>query len=286
MVKKYGELYLRARRALLPVEGEQAAYAARELLALASGKSAAAVLADRELYASEAIEERLQGYVDRMLQNEPLAYILGSWSFYGLDFSVGPGVLIPRDDTMAVTDLALEYLRGRPAPRRALALCTGSGCIGAVLAHQLPSAHITEADVSRDALAAAKQNIHALHLQARVALLALDVRRPSPGYLGSFDVIVSNPPYVTAEQMAQLPPSVRDYEPALALDGGGDGLQFYRDIVQNYASRLLPDGAFCFEFGMGQHTAVGQILRDAGFSRLTFRNDLRGVIRAVRAEKE
>ena len=286
MVKKYGELYLRARRALLPVEGEQAAYAARELLALASGKSAAAVLADRELYASEAIEERLQGYVDRMLQNEPLAYILGSWSFYGLDFSVGPGVLIPRDDTMAVTDLALEYLRGRPAPQRALDLCTGSGCIGAVLAHQLPSAHITEADVSRDALAAAKQNIHALHLQARVALLALDVRRPSPGYLGSFDVIVSNPPYVTAEQMAQLPPSVRDYEPALALDGGGDGLQFYRDIVQNYAPRLLPDGAFCFEFGMGQHTAVGQILRDAGFSRLTFRNDLRGVIRAVRAEKE
>ena len=285
MVRKYGELYLRARRALIPVEGADADFAARELLSLASGKSPAVLMADRELYASEEIENRLNGYVSRMLQNEPLAYILGSWSFYGLEFAVSPDVLIPRDDTMAVVDLAVEFLRTHPAPRRALDLCTGSGCIAAAVAHQVPTAHVTAADLSREALRTAKENIKSLHLQSRVTTIALDVRTPAPGYLGSFDVIVSNPPYVTSVQMQELPPSVRDYEPSLALDGGEDGLRFYRDILANYMPRLAPGGAFCFEFGLGQQDSVAQLLQDAGFSRITLRRDLRGVVRAVRAEK-
>ena len=116
MVKKYGDLYLQARRALLPTEGENAAAAARELLAFASGKSVAAVLADANLYASEQIEADLNGYVNRMLAHEPLPYILGQWDFYGISLEVTPDVLIPRDDTMAVTDLALECCG--PAIRR------------------------------------------------------------------------------------------------------------------------------------------------------------------------
>ena len=125
MVKKYGDLYLQARRALLPTEGENAAAAARELLAFASGKSVAAVLADANLYASEQIEADLNGYVNRMLAHEPLPYILGQWDFYGISLEVTPDVLIPRDDTMAVTDLALEVLRtGHPSPR-VLDLCCG-----------------------------------------------------------------------------------------------------------------------------------------------------------------
>ena len=159
MVKKYGDLYLQARRALLPTEGENAAAAARELLAFASGKSVAAVLADANLYASEQIEADLNGYVNRMLAHEPLPYILGQWDFYGISLEVTPDVLIPRDDTMAVTDLALEVLRtGHPSPR-VLDLCCGSGCIGLAIAHQLPDAHVTLADISRPALAVAKRNI-------------------------------------------------------------------------------------------------------------------------------
>ena len=115
MVKKYGDLYLNARKALRPGYGENAGVYARELLSLASGKSVAALLSDRELYASEAIEEKLNDYLGRALAGEPLAYILGEWSFYGLPFIVTPDVLIPRDDTMAVTELAIEAARTYPA---------------------------------------------------------------------------------------------------------------------------------------------------------------------------
>ena len=153
MVKKYGDLYLQARRALLPSEGENASMAARELLAFASGKSVTAVLADSNLYASEQIEEKLSSYVNRMLAHEPLPYILGQWDFYGISLEATPDVLIPRDDTMAVTDLALDVLRGREAPR-VLDLCCGSGCIGLAIAHQLPDAHVT--------LAAGLTDVHIL----------------------------------------------------------------------------------------------------------------------------
>ena len=137
------------------------------LLAFASGKSVTAVLADSNLYASEQIEEKLSSYVNRMLAHEPLPYILGQWDFYGISLEVTPDVLIPRDDTMAVTDLALDVLRGREAPR-VLDLCCGSGCIGLAIAHQLPDAHVTLADISRPALAVAKRNIKRLKLMNRV----------------------------------------------------------------------------------------------------------------------
>ena len=189
MVKKYGDLYLQARRALLPTEGENAAAAARELLAFASGKSVAAVLADANLYASEQIEADLNGYVNRMLAHEPLPYILGQWNFYGISLEVTPDVLIPRDDTMAVTDLALEVLRtGHPSPR-VLDLCCGSGCIGLAIAHQLPDAHVTLADISRPALAVAKRNIKRLKLMNRVTAIGLDAKKPAPSFVGTLDAL-------------------------------------------------------------------------------------------------
>lgn len=285
MVKKYGELYLNARKMLLPGEGENAAVYARELLALASGKSVAALLADRELYASEAIEEKLDGYLARVLAGEPLAYILGEWSFYGLPFKVTPDVLIPRDDTMAVTDLAIEAARACSAPQRVLDLCTGSGCIGLALAHSVGTARVTLADISDAALRVARQNIANLRLKSRVTAFSVDVLQPAPKFLGQFDLIVSNPPYVTTKQMSQLDVSVWAYEPHLALEGGMDGLDFYRAIVKNFAAALRPGGTVCFEFGMGQEAGVAAILQDAGFAELTFRKDLRGVVRAVSAQK-
>lgn len=286
MVKKYGDLYLQARRALLPSEGENASMAARELLAMASEKSVASVLADSGLYASEPIEEKLNGYVARMLAHEPLPYILGQWDFYGLSLEVTPDVLIPRDDTMAVTDLAIETLRTRPQPQRVLDLCCGSGCIGLAIAHQLPSARVTLADISRPALAVAKRNIKRLKLMNRVTAIGLDARKRAPSFVGTLDTLVCNPPYVTSAEMAQLEPSVRLYEPSLALDGGSDGLAFYRAVCENYTHLIAEGGYLCFEFGLGQHVAVSMLLQEYGYTDITLRKDLRGVVRAARGKKK
>lgn len=285
MVKRYGELYLEARRALRVTEGENASYIARELLSFASGKSAAALIADRELYASEETASAVQAYTVRILQGEPLAYVLGKWSFYGMELTVTPDVLIPRDDTMAVTELAIEKLRAMPKPQRVLDLCTGSGCIGLAIAHQIESARVTLADISLPALKIAKKNLADLKMTGRVNALQADVREPAPAFWGQFDLIVSNPPYITEQEMRELDRSVRDHEPHLALDGGEDGLDFYRAILCNFTNSLRPGGWICLEFGFRQHMQVGMLLSDAGYRNLHFAKDSGGIIRAVCAQK-
>ena len=285
MVKQYGQLLRETRARLRPTEGELAAQTARELLAMASGKSVAALLADQELYASEAIEARLGDLTARYLAGCPLAYLLGQWDFRGLTLTVTPDVLIPRDDTLAVTELAIERLQGREGPLRVLDLCTGSGCIGLAIADAVPNARVTLGDVSPAALRVAKQNISNLGFSTRVTAFELDALKPAPAFLGQFDVLVSNPPYITKMEMAELEPSVRDFEPHLALDGGEDGLDFYRAIVRNYGGLVKPGGALCFEFGMGQEDAVCAILREGGFAEPELREDYRGVVRAVCAKK-
>ena len=285
MVKKYGQLLRETRSRLRPTEGELAAQSARELLAMAAGKQPAALLADLELYASEPVEARLAGLTERYLAGCPLAYLAGTWDFCGLTLTVTPDVLIPRDDTLAVTELAIERLREREAPARVLDLCTGSGCIGLAIAHALPHARVTLGDVSDAALRVAKKNIADLGLSTRVTAIELDALKPAPAFLGQFDVLVSNPPYITKAEMPELEPSVRDFEPHLALDGGEDGLDFYRAIVRNYGGLVKPGGTLCFEFGMGQEDAVCAILREGGFAEPELRKDYRGVVRAVAANK-
>ena len=285
MVKRYGELYLEARRALRASEGENASFVARELLGFASGKSAAALMADRELYASEQTAERMEQYTARALQGEPLAYILGKWSFYGLELTVTPDVLIPRDDTMAVAELAIGKLREMEPPQRVLDLCTGSGCIGLAIAHQIETARVALADLSQPALRIARKNIADLKMIGRVNALQADVREPAPKFWGQFDLIVSNPPYVTAQEMTELDVSVRAHEPEMALDGGEDGLDFYRAILQNFTPALRTGGWICFEFGFRQHMQVGMLLSDAGYCNLRFVKDSGGIIRAVCAQK-
>ena len=286
MVKRYGELYRDARRLLRGTEGENADLAARELLMLLTGKSAEALLADRELYASEEIEERLHDAIARMIAGEPLAYVLGTWSFCGMELTVSPDVLIPRDDTMAVTELSVQALSETEGGMlRVLDLGTGSGCIGLAIAKLEPRARVTLADISPEALRIAKKNLNDQKLTGRVTTFELDMKKPLPKFLGQFDLIVSNPPYVTRAEMQRLEPSVRFYEPHLALDGGEDGLDFYRAIAQNAAPALKEGGSVCLEFGMGQEQAVASILRAEGFTDLQFREDWRGIVRAVRAKK-
>lgn len=285
MVKKYADLFLDARRALLKQEGQFAANVARELVCAASGKTAEQIIADREIYASEEVCELTESFVQRRLRGEPMPYILGQWDFYGMTLIVTPDVLIPRDDTVVVTELAIKkamYLEQNP---RILDLCTGSGCIGLAVARRVKDARVTLGDISPAALRVARRNISQLKLTGRVNCVAMDARKPAQEFLGTYDLIVSNPPYVTTKQMQQLDPSVRDFEPHLALDGGEDGLDFYRAIINNYSSALAPRGYLCFEFGMGQENAVCSLLRKGGYEILELKKDTADITRAVLAQK-
>ena len=284
MVKKYSDLCMELRRTLAKNGDLQPALTARELVAAASEKTMEQLLRDMQLYATDEAIRRLRDLESRYLQGEPLAYLLGRWSFYGLPMVVAPEVLIPRDDTMVVTALALEAIKETENPR-VLDLCTGSGCIGVAIAHFRPDARVTMADISLAALQVAKDNAALNNVSKRVNLLQVDACQPAPAFLGEFDVIVSNPPYITGAEMLELDTSVKDYEPHLALFGGDDGLDFYRHICRNFRPCLKEDGCLCFEFGMGQETAVGDILKENNFEDLTFCRDTSNIMRAVMARK-
>ena len=285
MVKKYSQLYLEARSSFLKQEDQQtASLLARSLLCYVSGKSQEQIIADREMYANQDICAAMESAVQRVLDGEPLAYVLGEWSFYGMTLYVDQNVLIPRDDTCAVTQLAIKrglFLEQDP---RVLDLCTGSGCIGLAIANRVKDARVTLADVSRDALAVAKKNITRHKLSARVSCVQADALQLASSFLGKFDMIVSNPPYIPSGEMPDLDSSVKDHEPHLALDGGKDGLDFYRAIVKNYTSALKPGGFLCFEFGMGQGDDVCDILVKNGYTVLERVQDFNERERAVLAQ--
>ena len=286
MVKTYGELYRHVKYILQDVEGPQAANTARELLSFVTGYDVAAVMGMQTIYAAEETAKRYLDLAAEMLAGKPLAYILGKWSFYGLDLTVTPDVLIPRDDTMAVVDLALEQSRRLPSNPRILDLCTGSGCIGLALASRIKDARVTLADLSPKALKIAKKNTTDLKLTGRVSCIQADALQPASRFLGQFDLLISNPPYITGDEMEKLECSVRDYEPHMALYGGEDGLDFYRSIAVNYAAALKPGGFLCLEFGMGQEDAVCWILEANDYEVLELRKDTGGIIRAVLAKKK
>lgn len=286
MVKTYGELYRYVKHLLREEEGDRAAFTARELLCFVTGYEPAAIMGMQSIYAAQETAQKYLDLANRVLEGEPLAYILGRWSFYGLDLTVVPGVLIPRDDTMAVVELALEQKDDLPQNPRILDLCTGTGCIGLALASQLKDARVTLADLSPVALRVAKKNTTDLRLTGRVSCIQADVTAPASRFLGQFDLIVSNPPYITGEEMKTLQRSVREYEPHMALYGGEDGLDFYRAIVKNYTAALKPGGFLCMEFGQGQENAVCWILEDYEYTVLQLRKDSGGITRAVLAQKK
>ena len=285
MVKTYSQLYLDARKTLMATEDMQSAgMIARQLLCHISGKTQEQILADREMYASEEICQQMDLVTARVIAGEPLAYILGEWEFYGLPLYVDKNVLIPRDDTCAVATLAIQKARILEKDPRILDLCTGSGCIGLAVASRVKDARVTLADVSKDALAVAKKNIVRNHLSARVSCIQADALAKPSAFLGKFDLIVSNPPYITAAEMVELPHSVSGFEPHLALFGGDDGLKFYRAIAKNYADALKPGGYLCLEFGMGQGDDVCRILKENQYTILERTRDYNDIERAVIAQ--
>ena len=287
MVKKLSDLYIEARRALLDTEDAQSAsMMARNLLCRHTGMSPEQILAQRELYVNESVCAAVAADLERLKAGEPLAYVLGEWDFYGMRLQVDSNVLIPRDDTCAVTALAIKQALFLDQTPRILDLCTGSGCIGLAIAHRVKDARVTLADVSMDALQVAKRNAVAQKLSARVSCVHADALSEPAAFLGKFDMIVSNPPYITGREMLELDASVKDFEPHLALFGGEDGLDFYRAICSNYKNALLPGGYLCFEFGMGQGNDVCRILEENGFTVLERTRDYNNIERAVIARYE
>ena len=285
MVKKYSQLYLEARRRFMLREEEQtASLLARSLLSYVSGKTNEQILSDRETYASEEVCRQMETAVSRVMAGEPLAYVLGEWSFYGLTLYIDKNVLIPRDDTCAVTQLAIKrglYLEQDP---RILDLCTGSGCIGIAVANRVKDAWVTLADISPEALAVAKKNVTRHALAGRVSCVRADALSAPPEYLGKFDMIISNPPYITTREMQELDPSVKDHEPHLALHGGEDGLDFYRSIAENYTSILKEGGYLCLEYDPSQGDAICCILENHGYTILERVRDYNDRERALLAQ--
>lgn len=284
-MKKYADLYLDARTAFMTQEDARtASLLARNLLCHVSGKTQEAILKDRELTAPETVARAMEEGITRILGGEPLAYVLEEWDFYGMRLYVDKNVLIPRDDTCAVTALAMKKALFLDSDPRILDLCTGSGCIGLAIAGRVKDARVTLADISREALAVAKRNVTEQKLSGRVSCVQADALAQPAAFLGKFDLIVSNPPYVTTAEMEALPPSVKDFEPHLALHGGEDGLEFYRAIARNYAQALKPGGYLCFEFGMDQGDAVCEILAQNGYTVLERMLDNQKIERAVLAQ--
>ncbi|MBQ3423693.1 MAG: peptide chain release factor N(5)-glutamine methyltransferase [Clostridia bacterium] len=225
----------------------------------------------------EAALERLEAMLRRRVEGEPVQYILGSADFMGLRFKVAPGVLLPRQDTETLAEAALIDLRERPGRPEVLDLCAGSGCIGLSLASLAPKARLTLSDLSREALEVARENAREMGIHARLCqgdlFGAVNGRR--------FDLIVSNPPYIPRAQLEGLQREVR-FEPALALDGGDDGLDFYRRIARTAPEHMNPGASLYLEVGAGQAPDVLALVkahipcRQAGTIK-----DLNGVERLV-----
>ena len=280
-MKTYNELYINTRNTLKRAEIEAYALEARVLVASAAGKTVQQLLRDLNLYTTDKVEALVQEYTERRLKGEPVAYITGDWEFYGLPMKVTKDVLIPRTDTELLVDLAKEALTGRKMDARVLDLCCGSGCITCAVGHELPATKLVAVDLSASALEVCRQNVNLNRLTTRVICMQADALASPPLGIGSFDLIVSNPPYIATDEIRTLDRSVKDYEPIWALDGGKDGLRFYKGIIKHWKSLLRPDGLLIFEVGEGQADTVADMMMAAGFAASTVHKDTRGVLRAV-----
>lgn len=259
---------------------------ARELVRLSSGRDP--LLSEAVLTEPQA--EKLKEVTCRRAQRTPLQYIEGQWPFLDFMLSVGEGVLCPRSDTEIVCEAAAETLRGKAAPM-VLDLCAGSGCLGLGIRRFCPAATVTAVEKSPEALGYLGQNAQkALGPKGIAAPGVLVVEGNIFTYQnellpGSLDLIVSNPPYLTREEMRHLQPEVAK-EPAMALDGGEDGGDFYRHIAQAYGDKLKPGGWMVFEIGCEQQALLRKILADCAWAhRVECRKDYGGNDRVILAQR-
>ena len=221
----------------------------------------------------------IHSLLQRRIFGEPLAYITGHREFYGLDFIVSPAVLIPRQETELLVDAALDFAREHTDGSISIAdVCTGSGAIAVAVAYNLPQTHVYATDCSADALAIAAQNCRKHVVEERVALLQGDLLEPLPH---GVDLIISNPPYIASELLPDLPSEVRR-EPQLALDGGIQGLDVIRRLIEQAPAKLNAGGRLIVEISPEQLGAVCEMAQACFPSAVVgHRNDLLGLARCV-----
>jgi len=252
----------------------------------------------REMSADQ--EKHLEILINRAELGEPIQYIIGHVDFRGLEIHCDRRALIPRAETERLVEAVLKSKVQSLKPCRIVDVCTGTGCIGLALAHELPNAEVTAIDISPEALALAKENAERLGLSDRITfvqgdLLNVDAVASPRSKKGkrdgdvastffqnaSLDIVVSNPPYIFSNVWKNLEPCVRDYEPQLALDGGADGMDLIRPLVEQAARVLKPGGELFIEIGYDQGEAVFQCLENAGFQNVRITKDLAGLDRIV-----
>ena len=280
MAITYNDLYLEIRRQLRAADSGDPTLESRELVAFACGKTKEELLRDSRLYVTPEVEARVRALVQRHLDGEPTAYLIGEWEFYGLPLDISRDVLIPRPDTEVLAGLAIDFVKTQ-GECRVLDLCAGSGCVGLAVASQCPGSRVVLGELSEGALRICRQNIRRNGLSGRVVPMQMDALAPPPAQLGEFRCLVSNPPYIPAGDIPGLDPSVRDYEPHMALDGGADGLDFYRNLAREWKNALTVGGKIFLEVGIGQADDVLRLLRAQGFGDLEITKDLNGIPRVV-----
>ena len=281
MATTYNNLYLDARSRLRKAGVEGAQLEARELVCFASGKTREQLYRDMVLYAPDPVEEKLAALVERRLAGEPVAYLIGEWEFYGLPLDITPDVLIPRLDTEVLAERAILLARAAGEGARVLDLCAGSGCVGLAVASNVPACRVVLAEKDERALAVCKRNVRRHELNARVTCVQADALADPEPALWDFDVIACNPPYIPSGDIAGLDVSVKDYEPRSALDGGADGLDFYRAIAARWGSALRLGGSLLFEVGINQAMDVAALLEGSGFEDIQSTQDTQGIPRVV-----
>ena len=280
--KTYRELYEEGRRILEQAGLPDAALDARFLLEEVCGTNLQTLLVFPEKKVTEEEVNQYRAFIQRRKDREPTAMILGEWDFMGLTFRLNKSTLIPEQDTEVLVETALEELKRRglgEAPLRILDLCTGSGCILLSLLHELRNAGGLGTDLSEEALEAARENAVRLGSQERAAFRQGDLWEP----VGDerFDLIVSNPPYVPTEVIPTLEPEVRCGEPYAALDGGEDGLVFYRRIMREAAGHLKPSGIIIVESGFDEAPQIAALMQDQKLRGIRTVKDYGGLDRVV-----
>jgi len=250
------------------------------LLACALGIRRIDLYVRHDQIVDDAGRARFRDMVRRRQEGCPTAHIVGKKEFYSLDFAVSPATLIPRPDTELLVDEALRQAKPLTDPLIA-DIGTGTGCVAVALAHRLPKARIVAVDISPEALETARGNATRLGVADRVDFRLGDLLAPLAGLRP--DLIVSNPPYIPTNDIAGLDPGVRDHEPALALDGGPDGLRVIERLAEQALSLLAPGGRLLVEIGAGQEDGARGVLTRAGFTVESVRKDGGGHPRVVRA---
>lgn len=282
----YTEIFAETKIAFENAGIEAAALEARLIAEKAAGKTREEFIRDGQLSADGEFRKTAWDMMRRRLMGEPVAYILGEWEFFSLPFSVTRDTLIPRVDSEVLVDSAIELLKGVSSPH-ILDLCCGSGCLGIAVGVNVPDSNVIFADYSGTALTVCRDNFRRNGLAGRARVtFANALSKPWEEFMTDhFDMLLCNPPYIPSRDIKTLDSSVREFEPLLALDGGRDGLKFYRTVASLWKSALKDGGQLLFECGTGQAEDVRRILVSEGFSDIRTVDDTAGIPRVVIAQK-